>query len=882
MLDMNETRIIHDLSKSETPNSQSISTCIDQFEKIAEKQPDHIALMQPGVAPMTYDALNLAAEIMAQQLTQAGVKSGDIVGICMSRGMPFVTAMLAIWKAGAAFVPMDPGYPVETLNIIARDSGAKLVLTDTAAPKLAAKTQLVTDLSHSNSEKLQMNNHIGPTSDQLAYLIFTSGSTGRPKGVMVTHASLAAHASAIIPHFDLTSDDRVLQFAALSFDVALEEVVPTLVSGATLVLRTEEMAQSVPEFLEQCTALEISVTNLPTGFWVALTDVLASHDLPFPPLVRLVIVGGERVPMSALKQWRLSVPNVRWLNGYGPTETTITCTTHEITAQDLERDSVPIGRTLSHAKAWVLAKDGALAPVGTQGELFISGVAVAKGYINDPDRTAQSFTHAIFHPDIGRIYATGDRVIWHDKVLHYLGRMDRQIKLRGFRIEPGQVEAALETHAAIERTHVALHTSQSGQPQLIAWYSAPTGTPLPSPKDIRDWAAQILPPQMLPQPIAVTEWPQTPGGKIDVARLPQPNADESTQTDTLSHNTPLIREVAYLFSRVLQVDNIGPTTSFFDAGGDSLSLLRLMPELEKAFDIKLKPTALYGDPTPRGVVRALQSEDTDPLVVIPIQPKGTLPPMYGVHVLGDNGSFFRPLATVMGNDQPVFGLTVGLLSDSTPTTVSDIARFYLHQIERHNPTGPLSLVAVSAGSYVTLELAHQLLANDRDVQALILLDAEGPSGRHRIGRAARISVHLRQILRHGWPYVVKQLSTRKEAHAQSAAQEKLQSTMDTDVDIAANDITDVTDFVAANMLAIEAYEPLPYPKRLTIYRAGDNKFDSKTAIETGLGWASIAKGGFDITDVPGDHLGILEPPNVDILGKHIVALLISTRKNQRE
>nr|WP_303626318.1 thioesterase domain-containing protein [Roseovarius sp. M141] len=328
-----------------------------------------------------------------------------------------------------------------------------------------------------------------------------------------------------------------------------------------------------------------------------------------------------------------------------------------------------------------------------------------------------------------------------------------------------------------------------------------------------------------------------------------------------------------LFTEVLQVDDVGPTDSFFDAGGDSLSLLRLMPELERTFDVRLEATALYSDPTPQGVVRALQERDPNPLVVIPIQTEGTCAPLYAVHVLGDNGSFFRPLSKVLGKEQPVFGLTVGLLSANTPVSVPDIADFYLHQIERHYAEGPLSLIAVSAGSYVTLELAQRLLKAGRDVQALILLDAEGPAGRASIGRLARVEVHLGQLLRHGWPYMTCHLAARREARALNAARDRLQSCDATGPDVKARDIQSVEDFVAANMMAIEAYEPQPYARRLTIVRAADEKFDSAQAIKTGLGWSSVAAAGFDLIDVPGDHLGILQPPNVQILGARIQALL---------
>lgn len=848
------------------------ATSLDRFEQVVARVPDRIALMQPENTPLSYGALNDAADRLAANLIAAGVQKGDTVGVCMVRSMAFITAMLAVWKTGAAFVPMDPGYPKATLDIIAQDSGARFVLTDATAPALDAPTRDIATLTDTDAV---LPKGARPDGDDLAYVIFTSGTTGRPKGVMISHTALAAHADAIIPHFGLTPQDRVLQFAALSFDVALEEIFPTLLSGATLVLRSDAMAQSVPEFLTQLQALEITVSNLPTGFWVALTEMLDTHDVVFPPKVRLMIVGGERVPLSALKRWQALLPQVRWLNGYGPTETTITCTTHEASAADLTGETVPIGRPLSHARAWVLARDGGLLPPGVEGELFISGPAVSKGYIGDPDRTAQSFVQARFAPDVGCIYATGDRVKWQDGVLHYLGRMDRQIKLRGFRIEPGQIEAAIEMQSGVERAHADLFSPALGRQQLVAWYSVAGGGGAPTPEALKAAITDVLPPQMHPILVPVDTWPQTAGGKVDVARLPAPDPGGSMDAvgESDAPEGTLVEEVTQLFRDVLQAESVGPQTSFFDAGGDSLSLLRLMPELERAFKLKLEPTAIYADPTPQGVVRALIAQDPDPLVVIPIQEKGTLAPIYAVHVLGDNGSYFRPLSKVLGTKQPVFGLTVGLLSKTTPTTVPDIAQFYLRQIERHHPEGPLSLIAVSAGSYVTLELAQLLQKAGRDVQALILLDAEGPAGRDRVGRLARVGVHLGETLRHGWPYITRHLALRKEARAQDVSKQRLQSDDGASAEVQADDLGGVNDFVAANQIAIEAYEPQPYSKRLTIFRAGDDRFDSKEAIRNGLGWGGIATAGFDLTDIPGDHLGILAEPNVQRLGAEIAALL---------
>lgn len=876
-LSSDEMSTMYDLAGASAEDDAFFS-CIDRFEQSALVYPDKIAVLQPEQEPMTYAALDAAANSLAHQLIKANVGVDDIVGICIARSAAFITAMLATWKAGAAFVPLDPSYPVDTLNIIVKDSAARLVLTDDTAPNVSAETLVINqNTALARSADKPKRSEMEP--DQPAYIIFTSGTTGRPKGVMVSHRSLASHSAAVNPLFELSPEDRVLQFAALSFDVALEEIVPTLLSGATLVLRSDEMSRSIDVFLKVCRDLKTTVINLPTGFWVVLTEELDSRDLQFPPLVRLVIVGGERVPLSVLRRWRKRLPDIRWINGYGPTETTITCTAYSVIASDLDGDSVPIGRSLAHARAWVLSRDGALQSEGVEGQLFISGPAVALGYMNDPVRTAQSFLTAEFDPDIGRIYATGDRVIWRDGQLLYLGRMDRQIKLRGFRIEPGQIESTLESQEGVDRAYAALHTPQNGSPQLVAWYSTAVGEAAIEPDILQGWVANLLPPQMQPILVAVSDWPQTPGGKIDVARLPVPEQSAVAEGLDSAAATPLTRDVAEIFSELLQNQEIRPDTSFFDAGGDSLQLLRLLPVIEEKFGIHIKPTALYADPTPRGVVRALQDQDPDPLVVIPIQTNGDRPPLYGIHVLGDNGSFFRPLAAELGAEQPVYGLTVGLLSESTPMTVADIAHFYLCQIERHYPVGPLSLISVSAGSYVALELAQRLLKAGRDVQALILLDAEGPGGRSSIGRAGRMIEHQKNIFREGWPYVSKLLAAMRSARRHDAAMAKLKSAQDGAEAATKGKPFDVTDFVAANTIAIEEYEPKPYPRLLTIFRASANRFDSPKTRETGLGWQPVAAGGFDVWDVPGDHLGILEPPNVQTLATRIAALL-QTKEEQ--
>lgn len=861
MLSRDEIQSLYQLSGEKTARANTPRHCLTLFADQVTARPGHVAVCQDGAETLSYGALDAAANRLAHTLVAQGVLPRDIVGICLSRSPAFAVAILAVWKAGAAFVPMDPSYPRETLDIIETDSDARLIITDDSSLTF---NRPVLNLSQNTTAQMpDTAPDIAHQPDDPAYVIFTSGSTGRPKGVLVPQSALAAHAAAAQNLYQLTPDDRALQFASLSFDVALEECVSTLLAGATLVMRTPDMSQSTSVFLERCTASGITLLNLPTGFWVALTDAMETGKTALPDTIRMIIVGGERIPLSVLRRWRAMFPDLPFVNGYGPTETTITCTAHVLTPGDLERGHVPIGSPLNHAAAWVLSADGALAPQGTEGELWISGPAVASGYIHRPDITAERFITPDFDPTIGRSYATGDRVVWNEHLLNYIGRTDRQIKLRGFRIEPGQIEQVIEAHADVARAHIAVHEPAGAPQRLMAWYSSadPANPVLPETLTARITAA--LPAHMRPTLVHIDHWPQTPGGKIDTPKLPLPDRG-APQAEAVEIDTPLVHDVAKLFGQILKLKHVAPNASFYDLGGDSLLLLRLLALLEEEFGVRVKPVAIYAEPTPIGVVKALGSDETDPLVIIPIQPHGTAPPLYAVHVLGNNGSFFRPLAKELGTSQPLFGLTVGLLSDDTPTTVEDIARFYLDQIDRHQPEGPVSLVAVSAGCYVTFELAQQLTAAGRTLNALVFLDSTGPGGRPRAKGLEKLVAHARLFTRRPGAYVRKTFTTKFEERRHSSARKKL---MNEDGQFV--DANSIAAFVAANTLSIERYKPEPYSGRITVIRAGHDLFDTAEARNTGLGWGVVAAGGLVVYEVPGEHLTMLEQPYVPELARCI-------------
>ncbi|MEF3049172.1 non-ribosomal peptide synthetase [Pseudotabrizicola sp. L79] len=826
---------------------------------------------QAGAAPalsmvgerdhLSHEAMNQKANGLAHDLVAQGARPGQIVAICLERSPGFVIAMLAVLKSGAAFLPVDPSYPPDVIAHMLTDSGASLII---ARPgHLPAQTTGLRVIAPDAAPAQSAPPLPPPDPDRLAYVIYTSGSTGVPKGVKVPMRAITAHAAAIGAEFGLSQDDRVLQFASLSFDVSIEEILPTLLAGAHLVLRDEAMVGGMSAFLSLVGSLKLTVLNLPTAFWHVLVDDMAQNGHHLPPSVRLVIVGGEQINPRALATWQRLEPKVRWLNGYGPTETTITCTLHE-PGPVSPGDDIPIGKPTAHACAYVLAADGSLAPMGAAGDLWIGGPAVSDGYINRPEENAAAFQPDRFTGQ-GRIYRTGDRASWRaDETLAFLGRQDRQVKLRGFRLDLRHVERVLEQDDRVGRALALVLAQGTPEARLVAWATGADGQAPPDPEQLRQAVARRLPGHMVPKIMVLNDFPRTPGGKIDKSALPVPKADKAS-ADVGAEADEVTLHIARLMARTLGFDQIGPDDNFHDLGGHSLQAVRLIGQIETELGYRLGIGDLHRNPTPRQLADTVDAAQTGPRYIVPVQPNGTLPPLFGVHVLGRNEEYYRPLAAALGPDQPVLGLTVGLLTQDTPIGVEATARCYFEDIQRHYPDGPISLAAVSLGSYIAFDLAQQLLDAGREVRMIALFDAEGPGGRSRVRGLARLMVHVRRLRGEGAAYLLHVLSNRLTdlRNRVEKARVKMASAKGEAAPLT------IGTFVAANELAVQAYEAQPIELPLTIFRATENVFDSPESSRDGLGWSPVAQAGFEVIDIPGGHLTMLSPPHVARLARHM-------------
>jgi amino acid adenylation domain-containing protein len=579
------------------------------FAEQAARTPTAPAVVFEGRA-LSYAELREGADRLARRLRRLGVGAETRVGICVERGPGTALAILGVLAAGGAYVPLDPAYPAERLEYMLRDSGARVLVAEEGVaaglPEFRGEVVLVDGendsvedadaLSHSRTFALSHS----PSPENLAYVIYTSGSTGTPKGVAVPHRAVVNFAVDMAERLGLGAGDRVLQFASPGFDVVVEELFPAWVAGAAVVFSRDELF--APGTLLRVVAEEaVTVFELPTSYWHEWVRELAGRGGRLPGRVRAVLVGGERVSADRLREWaELRVPLV---HVFGLTETACTSTTLHLAAGDdgSRWSSLPVGRPTGNVRLYVLDPGGRPVPARVPGELFIGGEGVARGYLGRPELTAERFVPDPFAARGGaRLYRTGDRVRWlADGTLEFLGRIDHQVKVRGFRVEPGEVEAALERHPGV-REAVVLVRGQA----LVGYFTAGGGAP--DGGELRAHLKALLPEHMVPSAfVALEALPLTPHGKLDRRALPAPEAGGGREYAAPRGGTE--RALAEAWAQVLGVERVGVHDDFFELGGHSLLATRLVSRVRDALGVEVPLRALFEAPTPAGLAERVEA-----------------------------------------------------------------------------------------------------------------------------------------------------------------------------------------------------------------------------------------------------------------------------------
>ncbi|MFD0279550.1 amino acid adenylation domain-containing protein, partial [Kitasatospora sp. NPDC127111] len=711
-------------------------TLPELFAAQVARTPDATAVVC-GSDTLSYAQLDTAANRLARHLVAQGAGPERLVALAVPRSVETLVAVLAVLKSGAAYLPIDLTHPGERIAYTLADARPLCVLTTTEAAAQLPATEhprLLLDAPATAAALTALPAHDLTDADRSAplslrnpaYVIYTSGSTGRPKGVVVEHHSLDAYLAWAREAYGSVAG-RALVHSPVSFDLTVTGLFAPLTSGGTVqLIELDDEAPTAREF-DRPTFVKATPSHL------ALLTALPER---FSPSAQLVL-GGESLMGEVLDEWRRRHPDATVINEYGPTETTVGCTEFRIEPGDAAPSGViTIGRPVWNTRMYVLDEALRALPIGVGGELFIAGDLVTRGYLGRPALTAERFLPDPFGEPGSRMYRTGDLGRWHHEGrLEFLGRTDDQIKLRGFRIEPAEIETHFTARPDITQAAVLLREDNPGDQRLVA-YLVPTAGDTPDPAELRATAAAQLPAHLVPSAVVLLDTlPLTPNGKLDRRALPAP----ATSTDPTGRTprTPREELLCGLFAATLHTDTVGIDDNFFDLGGHSLLAARLTARIRDELGVQVGLRALFETPTVAQLAERLGAEggleSGDGLgQVLPLRTGGSRPPLFAVHPGGGLGWCYSGLVRHLDRDRPLYALQARGLDGTgeLPGTVTEMAADYLGLIREVQPSGPYHLLGWSFGGTVAHELARQLQAAGEEVALLAMLDSH-PTGRFR-------------------------------------------------------------------------------------------------------------------------------------------------------
>ncbi len=866
------------------------------FEKQVEQTPDAIAVIFRD-QQVSYQELNHRANQLAHYLQSLGTKPDTLVGICMENSIDTMVGLLGTLKAGGAYLPLDPTYPQERIAFMLEDSQATVLLTlehlVESLPKHSAKIVCLDTDWKNISRQSQENPVSGSKPHNLAYVIYTSGSTGRPKGVQIPHQALVNHNFGIINNYRLRPDDRVLQFASMSFDVAAEEVYPSWLSGATVVLRSERILTSFADFSQFIETEKLTVLNLPAPFWHEWISELSRSEAQLPPTLRLVIVGSEKVLPERFATWRELVGDrVGIRNAYGPTEATITATIYEPAGSQKGQKSytVPIGRPIANMKIYILDEHMQPVPIGVPGELYIGGDGLARGYLNRSELTTEKFiTHPFSNEPNIRLYKTGDLVRYlPDGNVEFLGRVDHQVKVRGFRIELGEIEAVLGEHPAVQENVVIVREDTPGSKRVTAYLVLETGS-TSTVNELRSFMKAKLPDYMIPALFMILEtFPLMPNGKINRKALPTPDQlRPELEESYVAPTTASEKVLAEIWAEILKVERVGIYDNFFELGGHSLLAVYLFHQIETTFGQKLPLATLFQAPTIAQLAALLDKKsEVSWSSLVPIQPNGSRPFFFFVHAHGGNVVGYYDLARHLGQDQPVYGLQAqGLNGEDVGTRrFEDMAAHYIEEIRTVQPYGPYFLGGWCLGGDVALEMAQQLQEQGEEVALVAMVEnplpdypksLPGTTVFHRLIYRLIDRVHL-EISNFLEVEAEAKLAfslerTRRLLTGVQVNIEKMIEPVLAKFDLPHSQAYTLTVLAEAHEKAYEDYEPRPYRGKVTLFRASKQPLGIQP--DPTLGWGKLIEDGLDIHEIPGHRIGMLNEPRVQIVAEQLQACM---------
>lgn len=729
-------QLVFDFNPPQTPYAIS-KTLVDLFEEQAAKHPTNIALAF-GASRLTYAELNARANQLSHYLKVEGVGEQQMIPVFIERGVELIVAILAILKAGAIYVPVDPTYPAERIGFMLDDIAATIILTskETITALTGADTIKTIDVdTHATlicqEPAYNLKTLLQPC--DIAYVMYTSGSTGKPKGVLVSHQNVVSLVSGT-NYASLNCDTVTLSTGSVSFDATTFEYWGTLLNGGQLVLATKESLLDSRLLKEQINSRGINQMLFTTGWFNQLIET----DISVFEKLQSILIGGEKLSEHHVQLLRQTYPSIKIINGYGPTENTTFSTTYNIIEKSIPTP-IPIGRPLNNRTAFILDESLQLVPVGVYGELFVGGAGLSMGYLNRQELTDEKFLFNPFSKEQNaKMYRTGDVARWlPNGCIEFFGRKDEQVKVRGYRIELGEIENVLKQSAVVSQALVIAKPDTAGNNRLIS-YIVPTGSF--NKEALAAYAGSKLPQYMVPSVwIELESLPLTANGKVDKKALPDVDLGQCSTRDYEAPVSEMEKELTVIWQYLLGVEKIGVHDNFFELGGNSLNVIRLVAMIRTNMNMVFTINEVFIHPTIAGLVNCFHQNalNQDQLSaknksLIPLQTGGNKTPLYIVAGGGGTALRFKQFAELLQANQPVFVLQAPMDWEDLknfPQSIEGMATRFIEEILINNPVGPYALSGHCIGGVIAVEMARQLTSMNKKVSLVALFDslAEAPS-----------------------------------------------------------------------------------------------------------------------------------------------------------
>lgn len=825
-------------------------TIIELFSDQVNRNPENVAVTI-GEKKLTYQELEATSNQLSNYLITKGVAQGDLIPICINRSLDMIVGILAIIKAGAAYVPIDPGYPLQRIKYILDDLKSKFVISNVNSSKELPGELILLDkdldlIKREATSAPGLNVQV----NDLLYIIYTSGSTGKPKGVMIEHQSLASYITAQTQYFGITENENILQFSNFCFDASVEQIFLALLNGASLVLMPETLLTDIVSFSTYLNEERISHLHTTPGF---LGNIDAAVNYPH---LQRIVSAGEACNKDLVKKWS---QKVNFYNKYGPTEGTISVLEYLCPADGIDDlKMLPIGKAIKNNTVYILNEK--LQPSGT-GEIYVGGIQVARGYLNQPELTAKNFISNPFK--IGeRLYKTGDLAKWGaDENIEFLGRIDDQVKIRGYRIEIGEIENTLRENPGVKHCVVTTLDDDATGKRLVAYVVTENDFDKES---IRQNLLLKLPEYMVPRTIIkIDQIPLTSNGKVDKKALQQ--IQDLTETEKKKFVLPQTKKqqmIAEVWASNLGLKEISITDDFFELGGHSLIAVKVMSIIEKMTGKRLPLATLFENSTVEKLADLLDADEQEIKwnSLVPIKTSGTKKPVYLIHGGGLNTLVFKSVSTYMDPDQPVYALQALGLNGKTTLyfTIEEISAKYISEILQVDPEGPYLIAGYSLGGKIAYEMARQLIASGKEVKMLGIFDTYVASTSQGFEKfLKKIKRQFKKV-----PFFYNQFTKRpKDAFLYQCIITKkkinklIGRSKQADTEVFAYN----PEILRCYENAYRDYKLSPLNINIDLFRVKDRIYYLDDMVY--MGWKPYGIKGIEVHEIPGDHKTFLYPPN---------------------